>query len=70
MLHGEDFSEIDVLVAIRYQLTYQDSTNLMQQLLQEYLGNAPWIPYDYVMRQDTFNLHSRDSSLGTTLYSS
>lgn len=54
MLHGEDFNEIDVLVAIRYQLTYQDSTNLMQQLLQEYLGNNTWIPYDYVKRKDKF----------------
>ncbi len=26
----------------------------MQQLLQEYLGNNTWIPYDYVKRKDTF----------------
>lgn len=52
MLCVENFSGVEILVAIRYHLTYQDSTNLMQELLQSYLGTTTWIPYDYATRKE------------------
>lgn len=52
MLHEEVFNGTGFIAALRYHLSYQDSNNLMQNLLHEYLEGISWIPYDYATRKE------------------
>lgn len=42
--------EKGILIMIKYRLNYSNNSSIMEELLNKYLGNVGWIPYDYEER--------------------
>lgn len=51
IIETDSFEKNGILAVIQFQLEYEDTTNLMQNLLQEYLETTEWIPYDFEERK-------------------
>ena len=50
-LHMAELVQNGALAVIRYQIEYSEDSDLMERILQEYLGDAAWIPYDMAQRR-------------------
>lgn len=49
--HMTDLIQDGALAVIRYQIEYSEDSDLMERILQEYLEEVAWIPYDMAQRR-------------------